>query len=90
MIKSADLMLLRVLTVGLFFLVLLEIVVLVACLLGGLFGQHAWIAYLCLSILTAPVWGGILFLGVAWVAGWLEQRARARRIARAKALNCGP
>lgn len=82
MIKSSDLMLLRVVTVGIFFLV--------ACLLGGLFGQHAWIAYLCLSILTAPVWGGILFLGMAWVAGWLEQRARARRIARAKALNCGP
>lgn len=70
---------------GLFFLVLFEIFFLVALLLGGLPDEAAWLAYACLAILTSPVWGGILFLGMAWVADWLDQRARAKRIARCKA-----
>jgi len=85
MIKSADLMLLRVFTMGLFFLVLFEIFFLVALLLGGLPDEAAWLAYACLAILTSPVWGGILFLGMAWIADWAERKSRARRIARAKA-----
>lgn len=85
MIESADLMLLRVLPMGIFFLVIFEIFVLVALLLGGLPDGASVIAYACLAFLTAPVWGGILFLGMAWIADWAERKSRARRIARCKA-----
>ena len=85
MIKSAYLMLLRAMAMPLFFLVAFEIFVLVALLLGGLPGDAAIIAYLCLAILTAPVWGGLLVLGIILIVDWSDKRARTKRIARAKA-----
>ncbi|HAT1542660.1 hypothetical protein ACSZN3_22635 [Aeromonas hydrophila] len=85
MIESADLMLSMVLVMGLFFLVAFEIFALIALLVGGLSDDLALLAYACIVILTAPVWGAILFLVMLWISDWLEQRARARRVAQAKA-----
>ncbi|MGL6503359.1 hypothetical protein ACSZOA_13710 [Aeromonas caviae] len=70
---------------SLFVLVSLEVVILVSCLLGGVFGQHAWVAYGLIFVLTSPVWAGVIFLVIAWVVDWFDQRARAKRIARCKA-----
>ncbi|MFQ2430994.1 hypothetical protein [Aeromonas caviae] len=64
---------------GFVLLVLFEIFALVALLLGGLPDGAAWVAYFCLAVLTAPVWGLAFVLLVFWVDDVRRNRAREKR-----------
>lgn len=52
---------------------------------GDLSDDMLTVCYFAVAFITAPVWFGGLLMGLAWVADWSEQRARAKRIARCKA-----
>ncbi|WP_323884013.1 hypothetical protein [Aeromonas caviae] len=52
---------------------------------GDLSDDMLMICYLAVATITAPVWFGILTMGIVWVVDWSEKRARAKRIARCKA-----
>ncbi len=63
-----------------------ELVAFIRLILSGdLSGDMLMICYLAVATITAPVWFGLLMLGIIWLVDWSERRARAKRIARAKA-----
>lgn len=68
------------------FIVLLDIVIVcIALIAGDLPSQANTVLWVVLFILTAPAWGLLLAGLIAWLCMTLDERARARRIAAARA-----